>query len=198
MSIEFENENVRYVIGSDARNRHFIDKGTGRDYCAQIPSAPCAYVIKAGREYPASTASVAEGGLVLQFEELKISATIKVTPEKHYFTVEVLSISDEKIDEFVFSNLPLTLAGKPGEPFAGCALALNLTTKVTEMPGLNSHIRARCYQRFGFTGAKVAIIGCPQSDFLGVMKEVVSAAEDLPHSPLGGPWALDEAVNRGS
>ena len=30
------------------------------------------------------------------------------------------------------------------------------------------------------------------------MQEVVTAAQDLPHSPIGGPWALDGANNYGS
>jgi hypothetical protein len=30
------------------------------------------------------------------------------------------------------------------------------------------------------------------------MQEVVSEAPDLPHSPIGGPWALDAPINQGS
>ena len=112
--------------------------------------------------------------------------------------MEVLSISDEHVEEMMFFDLHLTLRGTLQEPFAGCALALNLKTNVPELPGANSRLRASCYPRFDFSGAKLAIIGCPQSHLRAVMKEVVSAAEELPHSPLGGPWAMEAEINRGS
>ena len=112
--------------------------------------------------------------------------------------LEVLSIAGEQVEELVFVDLSLMLEGVPEEPFAGCALALNLQTNVPELPRANSRLRAMCYPRFGFTGAKVALIGCPQGELRRVMQEVVNAAEDLPHSSIGGPWALDAPINRGS
>jgi len=46
--------------------------------------------------------------------------------------------------------------------------------------------------------AKAAIIGCPKEELRNVLKEAVLAAEELPHSPLGGAWALDAPINRES
>jgi len=42
MPIQFENEYVRYVIGEDARNLHFIDKATGTDCVVRQPASVCA------------------------------------------------------------------------------------------------------------------------------------------------------------
>ena len=57
---------------------------------------------------------------------------------------------------------------------------------------------ARCYPRFGVAGAAVAIVGCRFAQMRGVLKKVVSRAPDLPHSRLGGPWALGAPENRTS
>lgn len=77
-------------------------------------------------------------------------------------------------------------------------IALNLKREVVDLPGPTNQLRATSYKRFGLTGAQVAIIGCAFGDLRRVMQEVVGAAPDLPHSPLGGPWAWDAASNRAS
>ena len=110
----------------------------------------------------------------------------------------MVSVEPEQIDELTFVDLPLTLTGATDEPFAACALALNLKTKVRGIPQATSHLWAACYPRFGFAGAKVALIGCPYGELRKVMQEVVTAADDLPHSAIGGPWALDGPNNYGS
>jgi hypothetical protein len=193
-----ETDYVKYVIGSNGQNLHFIDKQSGQDYCLQKPTTSMARAKINGQDYDASEASYADGRMTIHFGQSGVNAVIKVGAEKHYFLLEVLSISDEHVEEMTFFDLPLTLRGTLQEPFAGCALALNLKTNVPELPGANSRLRVSCYARFGFTGAQVAIIGCPQSQLQPVMKEVVSAAEELPHSPLGGPWAMEAEINRGS
>ena len=88
--------------------------------------------------------------------------------------------------------------GKKGTPFAACALALDLKTNVLQLPGLNTRMQALCSARFGVTGAKAAIVAAPFDTFRDALKEAVTAAPDVPHSPLGGPWALDAHINRGS
>ena len=207
MNITIENEYARYVIAADGTNLNFIDKRTDTDYCAQEPKSSFARVKQAeqvceaipqGGEVNVSEASYADGRITVRFGKSGVSAVIKVEAKEHYFVLEVLSVTGEGVEELVFVDLPLTLQGTPEEPFAGCALALNLQTNVPELPQANSRLRAMCYPRFGFAGAKVALIGCPQSELRRVMQEVVSDAEDLPHSSIGGPWALDAPINQGS
>lgn len=197
-AMKIENEYARYVLGADGTNQHFIDRQTGTDYGLQEPRVPFARIRQAGREIPASAAAYADGRLTVDFGASGVRAEIGVTAEPHYFVWEVLSLTGEGVEEFNFVDLPLTLRGAPEEPFAGCALALNLQTRVPEIPRANSRLRAFCYPRFGFAGAKVALIGCPQSELRAVLQEVVRAAPDLPHSPIGGPWALDGEHNNGS
>jgi len=196
--IEIKNDFARWVIGDDGQNLRFVDESTGDDYCARSPVSYFARIKKAGQEFNASAASHADGQLAVHFGKSEVSALLKVIIERHYFILEVLSVSDAQVEEMAFFDIPLTLRGSAQDRFAGCALALNLKTNVPELPGPNSRLRALCYPRFGFTGAKAAIIGCPQDQLRQVMKEVVQAADDLPHSPLGGPWAMEAKINRGS
>jgi hypothetical protein len=202
MTIKLENEYVKYVIGPDGRNLHFIDQQTGKDYRAQDLRSACARIKIAGQYHDASSASYSGGRIDLQFGDSGVSAVVGIKVEKHYLVLEVLSVNDDSsqgsVEEFVFANIQLTLQGNTEKPFAGCALALNLQTNVVEIPQASSRLRAMCYPRFGFAGAQVAIIGCPRSELRSVMKEVVSAAPDLPKSSIGGPWALDAEINRGS
>ena len=205
MSISIENEYARYVIAADGTNLHFVDKRTGADHCVREPGSSFARVRRAGQEINASSASYNDGQISVGFGESGIRAVMAVTAENHYFVLEVLSVTGEGAEELVFVDLPLTERGHgaPSDPqseasFAGCTLALNLQTNVPELPGANSRLRAICYPRFGFAGAKVALIGSPHDELRRVMQEVVRSAEDLPHSSVGGPWALDATINRGS
>ena len=195
--ITLENRHVKYVIGPDGANLHLIDKRAGKDYCVRKPGSHFAQVKKAGSSYDASAVSSADGCLTVEFGRSGVRAVIQAKAGKDYFTLEVLSLTGEQVEELAFPNIRLVLS-RDKDPFVGCALALNLKTNVLEIPGPNTDLRAMCYPRFGFKGAKVAIIGCPHSQLRQVMKDVVSAAKDLPQSPLGGPWALDAEINRGS
>ena len=173
--IEIQNDFVRYVIGNDGQNLHFVDKRTGDDYCARSPISYFARIKKAGQEFNASAVSYADGQLAVHFGKSEASALLKVITERHYFILEVLSVSDTQVEEMAFFDLQLTLRGSVQDRFAGSALALNLKTNVPELPRANSRLRALCYPRFGFAGAKAAIIGCPQAQLREVMKEVVLA-----------------------
>lgn len=192
-----ENEYARYVVGSDGASQHFIDRKTGIDYIRDA-QAPCARVRKGGQEFPATAATFLNGRLTIHFAGAEATAVLRARAEKRYFTLEVESVAGEGVEELVFGNVPLTLKGAPEEPFAACALALNLRTRVTEIPRPVGHLWAACYPRTGFAGAKVALVACPPAVMRTVLQEAVLASPDLPHSPVGGPWGWDSRNNRGS
>ena len=196
VAMNVTNEYAEIAVGTNGQVLHFIDRQTGVDYCMQ-PS-PIARVQKDGKSHSATGAAYSDGRLTLEFGQSGVVAVLRVTATKDYFVVEVLSVNSEQIDELAFVDIRLKLTGALDEPFAGCALALNLKTNVRAIPQATSNLRAACYPRFGLTGAKVALIGCPYATLRSVMQEVVSAAPDLPHSPIGGPWALDGPNNYGS
>ena len=191
-----ENDYTKIAVAANGQTLHFIDRQSGTDYCR--PASAFASIRKDGKNHPATKASYSDGRLTLEFGESGVTAVVQVKALKRHFVVQVVSVDPEQIDELAFVNVPLTLTGALEEPFAGCALALNLKTRVRTIPQATSLLWAACYPRFGFSGAQVALIGCPYAELRNVMKEVVTAAEDLPHSSIGGPWALDGPNNYGS
>ncbi|MFA6562538.1 MAG: hypothetical protein WCV00_11580 [Verrucomicrobiia bacterium] len=197
-AIVIKNDYAEFAIGGDGNSMRFADRRAGVNYCDPKAKAPFARVKKGGKEFGATAVTYERGVLTARFGEAGVTAAIKVTTKGHYFVFEVKELQGDGVEEFAFVDLPLTLKGQPDEPFAACALALNLQTNVRELPGPNRRLRASCYPRFGFAGAKVALVACPQKSLRAVMKEVVSAAPELPRSRIGGPWALDSINNYGS
>lgn len=198
IALTVESDSLRLAIGTNAQTLEFTDKASGNNYAAQNPTVAFAKVKRAGKFFAATKAAQSEGLLVLEFADPGVSATLRMVGAKHSVTVEVIAVTGESGEEFVFTDVPLSLKGAEAEPFAGCALALNLQTNVRELPRASSRLEAICYPRFGFVGAKVALIGCPTDNLRRALQDVVTAAPDLPHSPIGGPWALDAEINQGS
>ena len=197
-----ENDLARWVIGADGRNVSFFDKTAGKEYADGAKAPFAMQVQQAGKSYMPSAVAYDNGRLACTFGEAGVTATIGVAIRPHYVLLEVLDVQGDGIESLTFLDSALQVAGRLDEPFAACALALNLLTNVPEVPGPNSLLRATCYPRFGMKGAKAAVIGCPTAQLRDIMKEVVSAADELPKSNIGdrigGPWALDAEINRGS
>lgn len=198
MPVTVQNDFLRIGLRPDARVVWFQDRQTRADYLGNAEGTPIASVKQGGREHPATSAAWSEGRLTLAFGESGVSVALAVSDRGPYSVVEVVSATGDGIEELAFIDIPLKLRGTPDEQFAACALALNLRTKVTALPGATHRLRASCYPRFGLVGAKAAILACPSSKLRAVMQQVVSEAGELPRSSLGGPWALDEPVNRRS
>src|SRR5436190_2378836 len=191
-----ESQSFLYAIAADGQNQRFVDRRTGINYAT--PSSPCARIKRAGHEFPATEANFKDRLLTLRFGDANVQAQIQITVKREDIVWEVVSLSGDAVEEFIFLDVPLTLRGSPEEPFAATALALNLKTLVKEFPQPASRLSASCFPRFGFTGAQVAIVGCPPTDLRRVLQEVVTAAPELPKSPLGGPSAWDAPAARGS
>ncbi len=197
MEITIANEYLRLVVTPEAKIVQFTDVKTGSNYALPEPT-PAALVIKDGREYAATSATYFEEKLKLKFNPIGVTAVLKINPGKRFVTIEVIAFEGDEVNEFVFVNIPTTLSGRSDEPFSACVLALNLKTNVVELPKATSKLQAKCYAKTGFVGAKAAVIGCPSRQLRAVMQEAVSSSPDLPHSPMGGPWALDSPANRAS
>ena len=193
-----DTEYLRYEIGADGRNLAFVDKASGKDWCDRASAPAFAHMTEAGRSHDSTKVTMFGNHVIVAFGNTGIRVLLAVRREAHYVVLEVTEVAGGDLEELTFGDVALTLKGKPDEPFAACALALNLQTNVPQIPGLNSRMQATCQARFGLVGAKAAIVAAPQAVFRDVLKEVVHAAPDLPHSSLGGPWALDAPINRGS
>lgn len=220
--VSIENGHARLVVGTDGRALRLIDLGTERDVRdggAGASPPPWARVRAGAVEHGASAVAAiravpadspdgpadegreeaaASADILVTFGPSVATARLRWTAAPGYFVLEVLSLEGADVESFTFIDLPLGLEGKPGEPLACTALALNLRTNVREIPQPARLLRAMCYPKLGFAGARVALVACPPEMMRDVLKAAVSASPDLPRSTLGGPWALDAEVNRGS
>lgn len=191
-----ENDFVRLVAGADGHLFEFVAKPEGTDYLLRAEATPLTSIMKGEKAVPLTGFTLADGKLTVSFDGARAVLGIEVHPA--WFTLEVLEVEGEDIDTLTICDVPLTLQGQLDDPFAACALALNLKTNVADTPGPMARLKATCHARFGLEGAKVAVIACPTAQLRDVMKEVVRSAPELPQSDIGGPFALDAAISRGS
>jgi len=193
-----ETTHLTWVFGADAVTRRFADRASGTDYRLAPDTKPFASALQAGTWQPATSAQFENGRITLGFGA-GARAVLGIQPRGEYFIMELLEFEGAGIAELMFLNVPLALKPAPEDPFACTALALNLETNVPPLPGPANRLEAHAYARFGFKGAKVAIVACPSARMRDLLKEVVrNAGPEIPQSDIGGPWALDAEINRGS
>jgi hypothetical protein len=193
--IAFFNDVASLTLAEDGRALTLADRASGDNCLAGQP--PFCAVTVGGKAVPVSRASEDAGKLALEFGDSGVKAVLAVQPLPRYFVLTVLEVTGPA-EALTIGDLPLTLKGRLEEPFAACVLALNLKTNVEALPGPTARLHATCFLRFGMVGAEIALVACPTSEMREVLKEAVQAAPDLPHSPVGGPWALDGPLNRTS
>jgi hypothetical protein len=196
--VVIENEHVRYTISGEGRNLAFIDRASGVDYLKGDTPSACALVRCSGAEYSATSAVLANGRLTVEFGKANVKAVLHVESRESYIRLAVEAVSSDNIESLIFLNVPLTLQGRPDESFGSCALSLNLTTRVNQLPALQTSLQASCYDKFGMEGAKVAIVAMPMEKMLTALKQVLTDADEMPHCTVAGPWARDVPFNHGS
>jgi hypothetical protein len=197
MTIVIENDRVRYEISDLAENLRFIDKATGADHLQPDLTSAFAHVKKGGRRLDATSITHSDGQMTACFGASGVTVNVKVDIQADYLTFEVVGVEGDGVEELCFLNIPLGVQAR--EEFTITAMALNLRTNVPGIPGgPNALPLATCYPRFGFAGAKAALLAGPQGDLRRIMQQVVDSSQDLPRSPIGGPRALDSEGNRGS
>ncbi len=195
--IVLASKSFRYVVSPGGVNLAFVDAAGGDNYVRPEPSSPVARVKIADRWHNAVSAAPEGDRFSLGFADTAATVTLAVATHPRHLVLKVVAASDE-VDELQWINLSLTLKGNLEESFAACALALNIQTNVPGLPGPSSRLAASCVRRFGVVGAAVAIVGSPTAEFRDALKEAVLASDTLPHSPVGGPWAMDAPINRAS
>ena len=144
--------------------------------------------------------SHSNGRLFAIFGDTGVSATFDLSISEACIALEVASVSGPTVDALTVAALPLTpmdtVAGQLNacydDTFAACAMAL--TPKVHCAPDTSQAgqvvLTARCSRQFGMVGEKVALIGCPFSEFKDVIQEV-ERAFGLPSPRRGGAWARE-------
>ena len=191
-------------IEIDPRGQCFriLDKRTGRNVLAE--PGPIAFLSREGRTVRRCRCSYESGRLTFRFGKGQATAVVAVRAKERYVVFEVVSLEGAGVDTFTFLSLrPGTTShrhrtsGLSGDDeFGLCMRTLNLQTQVTHR-GASGELQAVAHAKYGIVGSKAALVACPTRDLIPTLREVVEA-ERVPHSPLGGPWALDAEANRGS
>lgn len=196
-TIIIENDYFKYEITGNGKNLHFKDKTTGMDYLVRDTISYCSYLIKDGIHQNVSSIAFDNNYLFLEFEkaDVKVKLLVNVLNDKIQLKVKSLEGSCEAL---TFLNVPLTLEGMPYETFGACALSMNLFTHVRQLPALQTHLWAACYERFRMEGAEIMLVCVPPGEMLPVIRDVMSKATDIPLSIAGGAWALQSKEGYGS
>ncbi len=198
-TILLETDSFVIGVGGDGRVARFVDVGSGIDYCDHAAAGAFGSVRGGGRTFPATAAAYGEQLLTLEFAGIDGQAVFRVIPEPRRLVFEVIAFTCGNAEEFTFARIPLTLMGEFTEPFGASPLALNLETNCVQIPGLCPGISGFiATKRFGFVGARGAIVAGPTSELRDALKDAVKSSPDLAPSLLGGPWALDADINQGS
>jgi len=74
--IMLENGFVRYVIDSEGRSVSFVDKKTGRDYCARQPQAFVS-IRKGGKSYEPSVCSFDRNKISVEFAQAGVKIAVR-------------------------------------------------------------------------------------------------------------------------
>ena len=142
-SIVIENGSFRYEIGLEGENLHFTDKATGNDYLDPEAVSYCAYITQYGEQQNITAVSLKGNHLLLEFGNAEVTADVLVRKANDRITLKVTSVTGT-VESLTFLNIPLKLEGMPYEPFAACALSMNLFTHVRQIPALQTHLWATC------------------------------------------------------
>lgn len=201
--VVFENAAFKYVIAASGQNGAVIDKRTGKNYVMPGQAQPFAILKLGGKSYPATSCALdkTQNLLTLRFEPAAVTVTLKPHLLDTYLAFEVAAVSDPAVEELTLVNLSLAsfrersgISGlaTDGE-FALVLRALDLQTEGRTAPLL----QARLVKQYGFSGARFALLGAPVPAVRQRIQELLQH-ENIPASPLGGPWALDAPETRGS
>lgn len=198
--IVIETANVTYRVDAKGRNVAYVDKRTGRNYCVSGPESAFVSVKKRGKYYAPSKCVQKGDSIVAEFAPADVRVTCRVREHGGYFTVEVMKVEGEDIEELLLSDLRLSFSEHIGhianiawdQEFGAGVMALNLQTLAT---GDQARFQSWCYPKFGMVRAKIAVLGCPAGELRSTIREM-AAREGIVRSPLGGAWALDAEKNR--
>ncbi|GAA4435568.1 hypothetical protein GCM10023091_12230 [Ravibacter arvi] len=196
-NVVLENTFFRYEIAGNGRNVSFLDKSGGKDLLKAQKASFCSDVTVNGKVLPVKSVELKEGLLEMRYSGVNGSVVLDVAVKPDRISLKVVS-APELTESLTILNVPLSLEAQPYEPFGACVLSMNLFTHVRQLPPLQTHLWAKCYQKFGLKGAEVTLLGLPQKDLLPVIRDVMSKAADVPPSQAGGAWAADAKEGYGS
>lgn len=197
MPAGFRNDYCVMEIADDASFIRFNDISLGGKYVGAAWGS-FARIRAGGESIPADYAEDQGNRVVLKFGGSGAEAALLVHNRGTHFVFEVEFVKGSGVEEFTFIDCSFSPAFSREENFSACVVGLNLHVRSEVMPGICERLEATCTREFGFKGAKAAVIGCPSGKMRGVLQDVLQDSNELPYSLLGGPWAAEAEISRGS
>lgn len=162
-----------------------------------LPQSPFVAVFRQGKRSAPQVLRRAGDELMAEFADPPLAVRWQIEETPGYAVLRLREVTGEPPESVAF--LSVSLAPSAGEQgWWLSTVALNQDTNATGLPGLNTRGEATAYQRLDLTHGAAALTIAPAGELPGILKTLVTAAPDLPHSPVGGPWALDAPTARGS
>ncbi|MFO7905589.1 MAG: LamG-like jellyroll fold domain-containing protein [Planctomycetota bacterium] len=218
-----ETEFAKLAVGPSGRCTALIDKSSGQDRIRH--STPLVTIKQDGTVDQRAACSLENRKLVFRFERSGAKVVVATQPSAvdggeadaarredtdgnshtaDYFAFRLESVEGVAPESVCFVQLNLkacehvhNMSGVAADKeFGVCLRALNLQTRVA-VRGNPPMMTATAFEEHAVEGAAAALVACPRSQLRPVLQEMLRR-EGVPHSELGGPFALDARANRGS
>lgn len=192
--INIETKRVSWQLTEGGITHAFKCAVTGTDLADTTQSIPFCRLVSSNGELIPRDVTWRNNHLQVLFSD-NVQVELAVETRDDYIVLRVVKAPEREFEQLVFLDVPLAGGAATRDEFVAGAVALNLLTRVDELPGPQTRLYARCYTRFGMLGAGVAVAASPFEEMRAILKTVMNEASDLPKSSRGGPWALDAREN---
>ena len=198
-SISLETNLFRLEISERGSSVALVDLRDETNHVVDKP-VPFAVLVRGGKRHEASAVDLQGDRLHVSFTGTDVTAVIRVERQPEWLVFELEELSDEKdVEEVVFANVCVSIPARKVAVRAGCVSsrqfavgcqALNMQTQSQlKLAGRPVSLMGRCYRRFGFKGARVALFAAPNEKLLDVVEAIEIAEPEVPHVTLDGVWA---------
>ena len=196
--IELRNDKVSIVISEKAELISCIEVNSTVDIASHDHTKIAGIRTKKGGEIEANKAILDGENLRLFFGNIKVDLAVQVYED--YFTFEVQDDYSSSLESLTFIDLKLKYNISDTNPFLAAGVALSLQTDPVFFPsGESREVSGRCSARTGIKGAKLAVVACRKDELRSILKEVYRSVprQSMPVTSAGGPFALDNEINKG-
>ena len=193
-AIILETPLFRYAVSEAGVNLSLHDGAT--EYLQTPGGTAVASIVAAGARFDSTAVRAERGQWRFTFGESGVVVLVRPQPTPAGFSFEVTGVEGGDFSALTFPNL--TLLPHPAAGLEWCCLALNLQANVGDVPGPMTQLQAIAYASFGVKGTKSALVAAPRGALRAGLQQTLEAEPSLSHSKLGGPWALDAPITRGS
>ena len=194
----FENDYLRLTVAPDGSLAEFFCKQINRDYRAAGDPTPIVAVTRQGAVLPARSATRAGDLLSFSFADPTVSVTLRVTPRKTHFLLEVVSVAPADVEKLTvtfpvqhLATIGWAFGATYDQDFGACLFCAGVNSHDTpHYSDATAYLSGACSARRGLVGARWVLIGAPYGRFQPAVIDA-ERASGLPCPLLGGQWARD-------